>query len=1495
MKGEKMQIIIKYIISTLLVLFSSFLYALEVGDTISNTASVNYRIYGIKKHTNSNSVEHIIEASEAKISLLYSTQTGTQTAVLGTSAYQDENGVWHEGETAVLSDGTVLGNDSLLNLEDTNFYRQTDTVVISVVDADQNVDRNVRDIIEVIMVSDSGDEEVLRLIETTENSGIFVGYIVLSDSATTTNDNRLFVNLNENIVVNYADNVEIIKSDSAVILDEKDFNVWIEKQVNKTEASIGELLEYTLVLHNDEEFAITDFLITDALPLGLKYERGTAKYNNEKTQVTFSEDGRKINFTVPRVEPNKTVEVSFIASVTAGVQEGKVSNEAWITKNTIFKSNIATVTTNIKEELMRSKGIIIGQVYNEQNKTLGIAGVRLYLENGMYVVTDENGKYHFSGVDAGRHIIQVDKGLLPQGYEMGTCQENTRRAGKNFSELVNLGRGALKRVDFCLKRNQEKLELKEEKDDFVIPTSVMSMPSYEVSELNKNDSRAILWPPKDFVPSIPSTSIAIKHPKSERIEVWLNGHKVSKINYDGNVASRYSQNAIELYKGVDLFDRMNSIKVEYFSKSGKLLKTLIRKIHVSSVPVQAKYVKKNSKTIADGKNSPVIAVRFLDDAGKPLRTGMTGTFSVEAPYVSQDVLDQLQNNPLATRAEESRYTIHSDGIAYIKLQPTTESGEVTLHFQLQERDEVVRAWLKPALREWIMVGFAEGTVGYNTLTGNQDSLGELGVEDKTITEGRVSFFAKGRIKGDWLMSMAYDTGKDTSKKEFFDEIDPNAYYTLYNDNSLQNQEASSRKKLYLKLEKEQFNILFGDFSTDLSYTELSAYSRRFTGVKSEYHSEHFDVKSFISNSEQLFIKDEIRGDGTSGYYYLKSKNMIRFTEKISIEVRDRYRSQDIVSTQSLQRFRDYEIDYALGRVYFKEPIYSNDENFNPRFIVVDYEVEGDGGDYYTYGGRAAIKMMDENIEIGTSYISEDSGKKESQLMGVDTRIQVGKSTRLKAEYAKTKTTEEFISSEGEAKLVEVEYVADGLHTRAYYREQETAFGLGQLNASLGATRKIGLDLSKQFDNRQTHRLTAYRDSDLLSGIYADVLDYRMELNNLAWSAFGGYRYSKLSTEAELVQQLLLGGSYSLFDQRLKLSLLREETISDNESELFPTRTTLGLDYALTSSMDVFSTYEWANNLEQGRAGVRVRPWTGMTVENTTLSEFSNDQRNIYNTLGGIQTFQVSEKLGLNVGYENGQAVSANGENNLTTALTNQSFSAYRLGLNYNGKQYTTTLNGEFRKADADEKLNISTAVYTQTSDALALALSASVNKDKTQNQERSDANIRFSLAYRPEEKEMIILEKLDFISSDFNDDAGTLLTEKMINNLNVNLIPSSKSELSLQHGFKYVIDSVNAYEHKGVTQLFGLDTHYDMTPTWELGLQGSLLYAQSANNMDYGLGLYSGHNLFDNMVMTIGYNFKGFEDRDFSLQTYRVEGAYFRFNMKFDQESLKDTVRLMSW
>ncbi|HFU77465.1 MAG TPA: hypothetical protein ENK68_03070 [Epsilonproteobacteria bacterium] len=852
----------------------------------------------------------------------------------------------------------------------------------------------------------------------------------------------------------------------------------------------------------------------------------------------------------------------------------------------------------------------------------------------------------------------------------------------------------------------------------------------------------------------------------------------------------------------------------------------------------------------------------------------------------------MQENPLGgSSAGENRYTIDSEGIAYIKLQPTTQSGTASLHFKIQNRDEVIRAWLKPKLRDWIMVGFAEGTVGYNTLKGHQESLDAVGAKDKVVKEGRVSFFAKGRVKGEWLLTMAYDSGKDTKNTKLFDEIDPNTYYTLYNDGSVQNYEAASRKKLFLKIEKERFSALLGDFSTDMSVTELSQYSRRLTGIKTEYHGEHVEGLAFASQTDALFVKDEIRGDGTSGYYHLKNKSVVVNSESVTIQVRDRYRNQDIIEKKVLQRFRDYEIDYDRGTLYFKEPIYSNDANFNPRFIVVDYEVNGDGSKHYTYGGRAALKTLKGALEIGGSYISEDNVKKKSELYGVDTTIKVGTNTIIKVEYAKTKTTQDGNTSYGDAKLAEIEHVSNGLYMRAYYREQENSFGLGQISGNLGGTRKIGIDASKTFANRLSLKATAFRDSDLLTKKDQDVFEFRAQMNRTLWQAYTGYRYAK-NTDTDAAHQMLFGISYAFFNQRLKLSATHDQSFEKDEDEIYPTKSTIGLDYALTSQLNLFANYEWARGevtRELGRVGMRYRPWTGMTFENTTVSEFENDTTRVYNTLGMLQSYQFNKNWSINVGYERGEMIDGN------TTAEKVDFNAYRLGVNYHTGNWTATLNGEYRDAGLETKYNVTAGIYTQANDALAFALSAGYSKFEDALSREENANIRMSVAYRPEQTDIIVLDKLDLVHNKRNALEEDMYTQKIINNLAVNYSPNNRTEISFQHGIKYVRDTMNDFEHKGVTQLFGIDGQYDITEKWMVGAQGSVLYAHSANNWDYGVGLYTGYNLFDNMVLTAGYNWEGFEDTDFSLQNYRIQGPYVQFRMKLDQKNIKDVVRLMSW
>jgi hypothetical protein len=237
-----------------------------------------------------------------------------------------------------------------------------------------------------------------------------------------------------------------------------------------------------------------------------------------------------------------------------------------------------------------------------------------------------------------------------------------------------------------------------------------------------------------------------------------------------------------------------------------------------------------------------------------------------------------------------------DGLAMIELEPITESGAVILNFQFNDqRTQEVRAWLQAGQRDWILVGFAEGTAGHKTLSGNLQSLQAADAEKQLFDGNKLAFYAKGSIRGDYLLTLAYDTAKQTGSRQLKQAVDPNQYYTLYADASQARFDAATASRLYVKLERNQFYAMFGDYDTGLSLTELSRYSRSMNGVKSEYKGEKMGYNAFASITSQAYVKDEIPGNGTSGVYQLSRGNLVINSDKIRIETRDRYQSHLIVS------------------------------------------------------------------------------------------------------------------------------------------------------------------------------------------------------------------------------------------------------------------------------------------------------------------------------------------------------------------------------------------------------------------------------------------------------------------------------------------------------------------------------------------------------------------------------------------------------------------------
>src|SRR3546814_4427177 len=141
-------------------------------------------------------------------------------------------------------------------------------------------------------------------------------------------------------------------------------------------------------------------------------------------------------------------------------------------------------------------------------------------------------------------------------------------------------------------------------------------------------------------------------------------------------------------------------------------------------------------------------------------------------------------------------------------------------------------------------------------------------------DARLALYAKGRVRGKWLMTLAYDSDKDQDDARFGGVIDPRAYYTIYADRNETRYDAASVRKLYLRLERPQFYAMFGDIETGISEPQLARYQRALTGGKAAYSGRNIAATAFVADTTYRFRHDEIQGNGLTGPYPLGAKDTI---------------------------------------------------------------------------------------------------------------------------------------------------------------------------------------------------------------------------------------------------------------------------------------------------------------------------------------------------------------------------------------------------------------------------------------------------------------------------------------------------------------------------------------------------------------------------------------------------------------------------------------------
>lgn len=1186
--------------------------------------------------------------------------------------------------------------------------------------------------------------------------------------------------------------------------------VALSKVASRQVAQPGDAVFYTVTVRNtDPARAKRGVVLTDRPSASLRLRAGTIRLDGAKAPkdtVTVSPDGRTLTLAIGTLAPGATRTLTYAMTVRPEASAGQAVNRIDAVDARGLTAT-ASAAVRIERDNLAATMTVIGRVTlgdcdvpnTRSAPRTGLGGVRIVLEDGSFAVTDADGRYHFEGLMPGTHVVQAQAMTLPEGGKFVDCARSTRSAGSASSRFVIGQGGSLVVANFAATVPAETLAAAAASAEAAKPVTETDRAAAggETDWVAKGDgANEFLFPAADYNPRAPTTRVVIRHRKGQTVTLKIEGKPVDKLAFDGAQSSPEGY-AVSVWRGLPLTGEDTRFEAEVRDSAGALVETLTRTVHFGATPARVELVAERSRLVADGATRPVVAIRVLDRTGRPVHAGISGPIVLSAPYESAQALDALQSRMLSglDRAPPTWIVKGDDGIALIELAPTMVSGSLDMTFQFTDRDvkreQVLETWVVPGEAKWTLVGLAEGAVGAKSIADHMQRSGRFDTD--LGDNARVAFYAKGRIKGKWLATVAYDSAKQRAEQRLLGGLDPKAYYTVFADGSERRFDAAGVNKLYVRIESAKVRAMFGDFATGFDHTQLGRYQRTMTGVKAEARIGALRAEAYAAKVATTHRRDQIPGGGISGPYQLSSRAIVPNSETVTIEVRDRFRSELVVSSQVLTRFLDYDIDLLAGTITFKQPILSRDANLNPQQIVVDYEIDTLSGGAWNAGARTEWRNKSEKVRIGATAISDASAAvgaavTRTNLGAVDAKLFLGSKTEVRAEAAMSHATGASPAGSGTkaAWMIEAERHDARLDVLAYIRSLDANFGVGQVSIGELGRRKIGVDTRYRLTQQWLVSATAWHDTSLVDGAKRSAIQLGTTWNNRGTEMrLGVARYNETLAQgaaagpngADGGTTTLLEGSATkrLFDNKLELSAAGSIAIGNREATSYQApRYRLGLRYAITPDIRLISDYEIGNGgmgeTRTLRGGIELTPWTGAKIASVigqqstkagpAIAEqpaIGEDGKRAFASYGLAQSLPISKAITIDATIDGNKviggrsALATNGGTAVVGAASQttiaEDFTAYTLGATWRSGQWSATARAELRDGELTKRKGVTFGMIRQMGEGSAVGGAVTWASAREVSGAASEVgSAAISIAHRPATSAFAFLSKLEYRS-----------------------------------------------------------------------------------------------------------------------------------------------------
>ena len=1356
--------------------------------------------------------------------------------------------------------------------------------------------------------------------------------------------------------------------------------LFIEKTASRNTVDLGEFVDYSIKIKNSSGQLLGQIQLEDHLPAGFAYVPNSARLNAGTVRLDGSRlpepeggVGPKLIFNAGSIQDGAAPTLSYRVRVGPGALQGDGINRAQafsarVTTGIATKiSNIATATVQVLPGVFSDRGFIVGKVFADCNRDRiqnaeerGIPDVRLYMEDGTFVITDAEGKFSLYNIRPQTHVLKVDATTLPEGAQLAVL--DVRNAGDAGSRFVDMKKGQLLKVNFavdgCAAPVNEAIDLRAQRAragseaefavkarmtaDGIAPlVDVKGLPASglvgvktplttgpgvkpaiassakpgataERLDLDKlmptlDASLQIVSPTDKQTFGVAQTDILVKGAAGSDFRLRVNGVEISQKRVGRKSVLESSGVQAWEYIGVDLKPGLNNIELEQIDSFGNVR---------GKTAVQVTAAGKFSKLImqvpptgvpADGRSMTEVTLLLTDADGLPVKGRIPVTLETSIGTWQAEDLD---------KKEPGLQLFVEDGEARLMLLSPLDPGEAEIRAASGSIKAFAIVKFLPELRPLIAAGVIEGAINFRSLnaqalqpTRSQDGFEqELRHFSRTSADGkrdagaRAALFLKGKVKGDYLLTLAYDSDK-ASKERLFRDIQPDEFYPVYGDDSVKGFDAQSTGLFYVRVDKGSSYALYGDYTTQSQTAfssgptrKLSQYSRSLNGARTHLENEQGSLNAFAARTSSRSFTEEFPARGVSGYYPLGRTNIVPNSEKVEILTRDRNQPAIILKAVPLARFTDYEIESLSGRLLFRNPIPTLDQNFNQNFIRVTYEFEQGGPQFWVYGVDGQVKLG-ERVEVGGTYVRDQNPFDNFSMKGANVVVKLAEKTTLNAEVAQTSNV---ISGSGKGARAELKHEGEQLQAHAFAGKTTAGFDnpsalLSKGRAEAGAKAKLKIDdltnLKVEAIRSEDATTKGARDGALVvvernlgdnlngeigvryfkeTAVPADLTTLGVTPNEgtaarfrlsgqvpnvSGLTVFGEYEQDIANSDKKMAA---IGGEYGLYE-RSKL-YLRHELISS-----------LGNRYTLNSTQQQNATVVGidAGYLDEGRVFSEYRLRDALTGREAEAA------------LGLRNFWTVAEGLRIQAGLE--QIRTLNGIDRRSVAVTG--------GVEYTANpDWKGSARLEYR-TDMSSKQLLSTVglAYKVSNEWTFLGRNAlQIQQAKTATGGRkTQERLQLGMAYRDSAvNQWDALGRYELKHE--SDDIAVVHTKRTAHIASTHLSYQPQADLTFsgRYAGKYVLEDSIGISSRYTAHLLSARADYDIARDWTVGVNTGVLFSAGMRSRQGALGAELGRVLTKNLWLSVGYNRFGFRDDDLAGEGYTNKGVFLRLRYKFDENLL---------